>query len=141
MFRSAKQTLVIWLTVPLAIIGVGYGLMIMGQPFSFTALLAVLSLIGMQIKNGIVLVEEIKRLKEEEGHEWLASISQASISRLRPVTMAAITTILGVIPLLPDAFFAPMAVTIMFGLGFATILTLIVVPVLFALFYHVRYTR
>jgi multidrug efflux pump subunit AcrB len=141
MFRSAKQTLVIWLTVPLAIIGVGYGLMIMGQPFSFTALLAVLSLIGMQIKNGIVLVEEIKRLKEEEGHEWLESISQASISRLRPVTMAAITTILGVIPLLPDAFFAPMAVTIMFGLGFATILTLIVVPVLFALFYHVRYTR
>ena len=140
MFRSAKQTLVIWLTVPLAIIGVGYGLLIMGAPFSFTALLAVLSLIGMQIKNGIVLVEEIKRLQEEEGRDWLASISDAAVSRLRPVTMAAITTILGVLPLLSDVFFAPMAVTIMFGLGFASILTLIVVPVLFALFYGVKYT-
>jgi multidrug efflux pump subunit AcrB len=140
MFRSAKQTLVIWLTVPLAIIGVGYGLLIMGAPFSFTALLAVLSLIGMQIKNGIVLVEEIKRLQEEEGHDWLTSISNAAVSRLRPVTMAAITTILGVLPLLSDVFFAPMAVTIMFGLGFASILTLIVVPVLFALFYGVKYT-
>lgn len=140
MFRSAKQTLVIWLTVPLAIIGVGYGLLIMGAPFSFTALLAVLSLIGMQIKNGIVLVEEIKRLKEEEQQDWLTAISDASVSRLRPVTMAAITTILGVIPLLSDVFFAPMAVTIMFGLGFASILTLIVVPVLFALFYRVKYS-
>ncbi len=141
MFRSLKQTLVIWLTVPLAIIGVSYGLLIMDVPFSFTALLAMLSLIGMQIKNGIVLVEEVKRLNEEEGREWLVAISDASLSRLRPITMAAITTILGVIPLLSDVFFAPMAVTIMFGLGFATILTLIVVPVLFALFYRVKYTR
>lgn len=138
MFNSIKQTLVIWITVPLAIVGVAYGLWIAGAPFSFTALLAVLSLIGMQIKNGIVLVEEIKRLHEEENKEWLSAISEASVSRLRPVSMAAATTILGMIPLLSDVFFQPMAVTIMFGLGFATILTLVVVPVLFALFYGVK---
>lgn len=137
MFNSIRQTLVIWITVPLAIIGVAYGLLLTGSPFSFTALLAVLSLIGMQIKNGIVLVEEIKRLNEEEGQNWHDSISNAAISRLRPVSMAAITTILGMIPLLSDVFFQPMAVTIMFGLGFATVLTLFVVPVLFALFYRV----
>ncbi len=139
MFSSLKQTLVIWITVPLAIIGVAYGLLVSGAPFSFTALLAVLSLIGMQIKNGIVLVEEIKRMQEEEGYDWHRAISDAAVSRLRPVTMAALTTILGMIPLLADVFFRPMAVTIMAGLGFATILTLIVVPVLFALFYRIKY--
>ncbi len=138
MFNSVRQTLVIWITVPLAIVGVAYGLWLAGAAFSFTALLAVLSLIGMQIKNGIVLVEEIKRLHEEENKDWLVSISDAALSRLRPVSMAAATTILGMIPLLSDVFFQPMAVTIMAGLGFATILTLIVVPVLFALFYGVK---
>lgn len=102
------------------------------------ALLALLSLIGMQLKNGIVLVEEIKRLKEELDQAWLDAITKAAISRLRPVSMAAVTTILGMLPLLADVFFRPMAITIMFGLGFATLLTLIVVPVLFALFYRIR---
>ena len=138
MFNSIRQTVVIWITVPLAIVGVAYGLWLSDSPFSFTALLAVLSLIGMQIKNGIVLVEEIKRLNEEEEKSWIDAISEASISRLRPVSMAAMTTILGMIPLLSDVFFQPMAVTIMAGLGFATVLTLIVVPVLFALFYKVK---
>ncbi len=138
LFGSAKQTLVVWITVPLSIIGVTIGLLATDSPFSFMALLAVLSLIGMQLKNGIVLVEEIKRLREELEHSWHDAIVQAAISRLRPVSMAAVTTILGMLPLLSDVFFQPMAVTIMFGLGFATVLTLIVVPVLFALFYGVK---
>lgn len=138
LFTSGKQTLVVWITVPLSIIGVTVGLLATDSPFSFMALLAVLSLIGMQLKNGIVLVEEIKRLREELKFSWHDAISQAAISRLRPVSMAAITTILGMIPLLNDVFFQPMAVTIMFGLGFATILTLLVVPVLFALFYGIQ---
>lgn len=138
LFGSAKQTLVVWITVPLSIIGVTVGLLSTDSPFSFMALLALLSLIGMQLKNGIVLVEEIKRLREELKHSWHDSIVQAAISRLRPVSMAAVTTILGMLPLLSDVFFQPMAVTIMFGLGFATVLTLIVVPVLFALFYGVN---
>lgn len=137
LFGSAKQTLVVWITVPLSLIGVTIGLLVTDSPFSFMALLALLSLIGMQLKNGIVLVEEIKRLKEELDYHWYTAISEAAISRLRPVTMAALTTVLGMIPLLNDVFFQPMAVTIMFGLGFATVLTLIVVPVLFAVFYNV----
>ncbi len=135
LFRSAKQTLVVWITVPLSIIGVTVGLLLTDSPFSFMALLALLSLIGMQLKNGIVLVEEIKRLREEQSQPWLKAITEAAVSRLRPVSMAAVTTILGMLPLLGDVFFKPMAVTIMFGLGFATVLTLIVIPVLFALFY------
>ena len=71
MFNSVKRALVIWITVPLAIVGVAYGLWLAGAPFSFTALLAVLSLIGMQIKNGIVLVEEIIRQHDEENNDWL----------------------------------------------------------------------
>jgi len=138
LFKSARQALVVWITVPLSIIGVTLGLLSTDSPFSFMALLAVLSLIGMQLKNGIVLVEEIKRLQEELNQPWLQAITEAAISRLRPVTMAAITTILGMVPLLSDVFFQPMAVTIMFGLGFATLLTLIVIPVLFALFYRVK---
>lgn len=140
LFRSAKQTVVVWITVPLSLIGVTIGLLTTGAPFSFMALLALLSLIGMQLKNGIVLVEEIKRLQEELKQEWLDAITHAGISRLRPVSMAALTTILGMLPLLGDVFFEPMAVTIMFGLGFATLLTLIVVPVLFALFYRVKFS-
>jgi multidrug efflux pump subunit AcrB len=138
-YSPVKQALVVWITVPLSLIGVTVGLLTTGAPFSFMALLALLSLIGMQLKNGIVLVEEIKRLREEEGEDWLPAIVEAAVSRVRPVTMAALTTILGMLPLLADVFFQPMAVTIMFGLGFATVLTLFVVPVLFALFYGVRY--
>jgi len=141
LFNSIKQTMVIWLTVPLSIIGVTTGLLIFNQPFSFTALLGVLSLSGMVLKNGIVLVEEIKRLNEDQAYTMHDAITQAAVSRLRPVMMAAITTILGLIPLLSDVFFAPLAVTIMFGLGFATVLTLVVVPVLFALFYGINYHR
>ncbi len=141
LFNSVRQTLVVWLTVPLSIIGVTSGLLLMNQPFAFTALLGFLSLSGMLLKNGIVLVEEIKRLVEEEKDDMKDAILKASVSRLRPVTLAAITTVLGLIPLLTDAFFAPLAVTIMFGLGFATVLTLIVVPVLFSLFYGVKYKK
>ncbi|PLW76687.1 efflux RND transporter permease subunit [Cohaesibacter celericrescens] len=139
LFNSVRQTLVVWLTLPLAIIGVTSGLLLFNQPFSFTAMLGFLSLSGMLLKNGIVLIEEIKRLNEEEGVKMHDAITHAAVSRLRPVSMAAITTILGLIPLLTDVFFAPLAVTIMFGLAAATILTLIVVPVLFALFYRVSY--
>jgi multidrug efflux pump subunit AcrB len=95
----------------------------------------------MLLKNGIVLIEEIKRLNEEEGVNMHDAIAHAAVSRMRPVTMAAITTVLGLIPLLTDVFFAPLAVTIMFGLGFATVLTLIVLPVLFAIFYRISYHR
>ena len=89
------------------------------------------------MKNGIVLLDQIE-IEIHSGKDPYLAIVDASLSRVRPVCMAAITTILGMIPLLPDIFFKPMAVTIMFGLGFATILTLIVVPVLYRLFHKIN---
>lgn len=135
LFSSARKALVIWTTVPLSIIGVTLGLLVTQQAFSFMALLGILSLTGMLIKNGIVLLEQVNT-EEQSGKAAHQALVDASISRVRPVSMAAITTILGMIPLLFDEFFASMAVTIMFGLGFATLLTLIVVPVMYSLILH-----
>jgi len=138
LFKTLKQPLVIWSTVPMALIGVTIGLLITGTPFTFIALLGFIALIGMLIKNGIVLVDQIN-LEINEGKEIYSAIFDSAVSRVRPVSMAAITTILGMIPLLFDAFFSSMAITIMFGLGFATILTLIMVPVFYKQFYKVAY--
>jgi multidrug efflux pump subunit AcrB len=138
LFNSIKKTLIIWLTVPLSIIGVTAGLLMFNQPFGFMALLGLMSLAGMLIKNAIVLIDQID-LEMKSGKVPFQAIVDSGVSRLIPVSMAALTTILGMTPLLQDAFFISMAVTIMFGLGFATILTLIVVPVLYAIFYKVRY--
>ncbi|WP_264875293.1 efflux RND transporter permease subunit [Vibrio agarivorans] len=137
LFNSIKKPLVIWLTVPLSIIGVAIGLLATNMPFSFTALLGLLSLSGMILKNGIVLLDQINtELDSGKAPYW--AIYDSAISRVRPVSMAAITTILGLVPLVFDAFFGSMAITIMAGLGFATVLTLIVVPVLFAIFYKIK---
>jgi multidrug efflux pump subunit AcrB len=101
------------------------------------ALLGFLSLSGMLIKNAIVLIDETDGLIRS-GVNPYESIVQAGVSRARPVAMAALTTMLGMMPLFQDAFFIAMAVTIVFGLGFATVLTLIVVPVLYSIFFKIR---
>jgi multidrug efflux pump subunit AcrB len=134
LFNSLRQPLVIWLCVPLALIGVTVGLLSTGQPFGFMALLGFLSLMGMLIKNAIVLIDQIN-IEAAEGKELLTAIIDAGVCRLRPVAMAALTTALGMIPLLMDAFFASMAITIIGGLMFATVLTMIVVPVFYAILY------
>ncbi|EPA0529649.1 efflux RND transporter permease subunit [Vibrio alginolyticus] len=139
LFNSIKKPLVIWFTVPLAIIGVAFGLLTTNMPFSFTAFLGLLSLSGMILKNGIVLLDQIN-LELESGKDPYLAIVDSAISRVRPVSMAALTTILGMIPLVFDAFFGSMAITIMAGLGFATVLTLIVVPVMFAILFRVKPT-
>ncbi|KPZ73675.1 Cobalt-zinc-cadmium resistance protein CzcA [Pseudoalteromonas sp. P1-26] len=137
LFNSVKKPLVIWATVPLAIVGVSAGLLLMNAAFSFMALLGLLSLSGMLIKNGIVLVDQIN-LELDSGKDPYKAVFDSGVSRVRPVAMAAITTILGMIPLLFDVFFQSMAVTIMFGLGFATVLTLIVVPVLYTMLFKIK---
>ncbi|HCH1010365.1 TPA: multidrug efflux RND transporter permease subunit VmeV [Vibrio parahaemolyticus] len=139
LFNSIKKTLVIWFTVPLSIIGVAFGLLTTNMPFSFTAFLGLLSLSGMILKNGIVLLDQIN-LELESGKDPYLAIVDSAISRVRPVSMAALTTILGMIPLVFDAFFGSMAITIMAGLGFATVLTLIVVPVMFAILFRIKPT-
>ncbi|PVB63425.1 efflux RND transporter permease subunit [Labrenzia sp. 011] len=137
LFGSVRQPLIIWLMVPMCINGVALALLGTDTAFGFMSLLGFLSLSGMLIKNAIVLLEEIDLLIRE-GREKYDAIVDACVSRMRPVMLAAITTILGMAPLLSDAFFRGMAVTIMGGLAFATILTLIAAPVLYALFFRVR---
>ncbi len=135
LFNAVRQPIIIWLLVPMSVNGVVLGLLGTGLPFTFTALLGLLSLSGMLIKNGIVLVEEID-LVRKDGSPLEEAIVIACTSRLRPVILAAATTILGMVPLLTDAFFVSMAVTIMGGLAFASILTLIAAPVFYALFFR-----
>lgn len=132
-FNSIRSTLVICLTVPLGIIGVTAGLLLTRQPFGFMALLGAIALAGEQIKNSIVLVDEFKTQRFDLGKPIYDAIVDGSVSRLRPVMLVAVTTVLGMIPLIPDPFFSAMAVTIMFGLAFACFLTMIVVPTLYAI--------
>jgi len=136
LFNALRQPLIIWLLVPMSVNGVSLALLGTGVPFTFTALLGLLSLSGMLIKNGIVLVEEIDIVREEKPDQSLTdSIVEASTSRLRPVILAAATTILGMTPLIWDAFFQSMAITIMGGLAFASILTLVAAPVFYYAFF------
>jgi len=136
LFNALKQPIIIWLLVPMAVNGVSLALLGTGLPFTFTALLGLLSLSGMLIKNGIVLVEEIDLTRAADPTlDLKEAIVTASTSRLRPVFLAAATTILGMLPLLSDAFFQSMAATIMGGLAFASVLTLIAAPVLYFLFF------
>ena len=134
LFNALRQPLIVWLLVPMAVTGVVIGLLGTGLPFTFTALLGLLSLSGMLLKNGIVLVEEIDRVRRG-GAALKTAIVNASTSRLRPVVLAAVTTILGMTPLLTDAFFVSMAVTIMSGLAFASLLTLVAAPVLYCVLF------
>ncbi len=136
MFGQMRQPIVIWLTVPMTTCGVVLGLLATDLSFTFPSFLGFLSLSGMLIKNCIVLVDEIDKRFDEQGFT-LETLVEASVSRLRPVLLAAGTTIAGMSPLLGDAFFLEMAVCIMSGLAFATLITLLAVPV----FYRVALGR
>ena len=137
LFGKLRQPLIIWLTVPLAIVGITVGLLATNGAFDFMSLLGALSLIGLLIKNAIVLIEEIDQ-QIETGKEPYEALLDSSVSRMRPVVLAAATTILGLIPLLSDVFFVNMSVTIMAGLGFASVLTLTVVPTLYAVMFRIK---
>ncbi len=140
LFGKLRQPAIIWLTVPLATIGITFGLLVFDGAFDFMSLLGALALIGLLIKNAIVLIEEIDQ-QIAEGKAALGAILDAAVSRMRPVVLAAATTILGMIPLLADVFFVNMSLTIMGGLAFATVLTLVIVPVLYAMLFRVPYRR
>jgi multidrug efflux pump subunit AcrB len=137
LFNSLREPIIIFLCVPLSIIGVTVGLLLFGLPFGFLAILGILGLTGMLIKNAIVLLDQVN-LDLTAGKEPYIAVVDSSVSRLRPVTMAAGTTVLGMAPLISHPFFAVMAATIMSGLFAATALTLIVVPVLYCIFFRVK---
>jgi multidrug efflux pump subunit AcrB len=136
LFNSVRQPLAIFLIVPTAVIGLTIGLLATGQPFGFMALLGFLSLSGMLIKNAIVLMDEINS-NLALGKPPYTAVVEAGVSRMRPVVNTAGTTVLGMIPLLLDPFYASMAVAIMSGLTFGAMLTLIVVPVLYTILFRI----
>ena len=137
LFRDFKKPLIIFLCLPLAYIGMVMGIFVSGKPFSFVAVVGALGLIGMMIKNGVVLIDEITA-QIKTGVEPVEALLSASSSRLRPVMMASGTTILGMIPLISDAMFGPMAVAIMGGLLVGTSITLMIIPVFYALFFNIK---
>jgi multidrug efflux pump subunit AcrB len=136
LFNAFPPPVVILLTVPFAMIGITSGLLAFRAPFGFMALLGAMSLMGMMIKNAIVLLDEVN-VNLALGKGRYEAVVEAAQSRLRPVVLAAATTVLGVIPLLQDVFWIGMAITIMAGLAFGTVLTMIVVPVLYCILYKV----
>ncbi|MEM7016117.1 MAG: efflux RND transporter permease subunit [Pseudomonadota bacterium] len=137
LFGALRQPVVIWLTVPLALIGVVAGLLVTGTPMEFMGILGLLSLSGLLIKNAIVLVDQIDT-EINDGKPRHDAVIDSAASRVRPVMMGTLTTVLGVIPLFFDAFFQSMAVVLVFGLSFATILTLMIVPALYAIFFNIK---
>ena len=136
LFNALRPSIIIICTIPFALIGITAGLLAFDVPFGFMALLGAMSLAGMMIKNAIVLLDQIN-LELAAGESSYEAVMNAAMSRLRPVVLAAATTVLGVIPLLQDVFWVAMAVTIMAGLTFGTVLTMILVPVFYAIFYKV----
>lgn len=137
LFRSYRKPVMIILMVPLVFIGVTFGLVVTGKSLDFFALLGILGLVGMNIKNAIVLVDQIG-IETDAGLSPFQAVIQATKSRIIPVVMASGTTILGMLPLLPDAMFGGMAATIMGGLLVATLLTIFVLPVTYAAFFKIK---
>ncbi len=137
LFNGFRQTIIIFLSLPLILIGVVGGLWLANMDVSFLAIVGILSLVGMLAKNSIVLLDQVSA-DFEAGRDKYTAIVEDGVSRLRPVAMSAITTVLGMVPLIWDVMFGPMAVTIMAGLTVSTILTLLVIPVLTAVAYNVK---
>ncbi|NOR19511.1 MAG: AcrB/AcrD/AcrF family protein, partial [Xanthomonadales bacterium] len=136
LFNSLRPPLIMFLTIPFAVIGIIAVLAITQTPFGFMALLGAMSLVGMMIKNAIVLLDEVN-LNIDTGMSPYDATVMAAVSRLRPVVLAALTTVLGVMPLLQDAFWTSMAMTIMAVLTLGTILTMVVVPLFYVIIYRV----
>jgi len=136
-FNAYRPLLIILCTIPFALIGITLGLLALQTPFGFMALLGAMSLAGMMNKNIVVLLDAAEE-NLKSGMDRYKAILEASVTRVRPVLLAAGTTVLGVIPLVFDNFWTAMAVTIMAGLTFGSVLTLIVVPVFYAILYRVK---
>ena len=140
LFGDYRKPTVIVCGIPLIAVGVVGAMLLTGQTFTFCAIVGVLGLVGMMMKNSIVLMDEIGE-RMATADDPVEALLASSESRMRPVMMASLTTILGMIPLLSDAMFGSMAATIMGGLLFSTFATLLFVPVLYALFFKIRVNR
>ncbi len=140
LFKDYRKPIIILLSVPLILVGVVFGILLSGKTFGFVAIIGVLGLIGMMVKNGIILIDEITlQLQNTDNPE--EALINSSMSRLRPVMMAALTTILGMIPLLSDDLFGSLAVTIMSGLLIGSVITLVFIPILYTIFFRIKLTK
>lgn len=137
LFKDYRKPIIILLCIPLILIGVVFGMLLSGKEFGFVAIVGILGLIGMMIKNGVVLMEEIGE-QLSTGKNPMEALLDSSSSRFRPVMMASVTTILGMIPLLSDALFGSLAVTIMGGLLVGTLIILLFIPILYAIFFGIK---
>lgn len=137
LFKDLKRPLIIIFCLPLVAIGIVFGMLLAGMSFGFVAIVGCLGIIGMMIKNGIILIDEIDRELKADREPYEALV-ESTLSRLRPVMMASLTTVLGMIPLLQDPLFGSLAVTIMGGLTMGTLITLVFLPVLYALFFKIK---
>jgi multidrug efflux pump len=142
-FNSIRRPVIILMTIPLGLVGVTFGLLIVDSTFGFFTILGLISLSGIIINNAIVLLDRIAIEITDYGRSEAEAIMHATQQRLRPILLTTATTVLGMTPLLwgGTAMFKPMAITIIFGLAFATALTLLVVPVLYALLFRVSFTN
>lgn len=131
LFNSWRKVILILICFPFVICGIVVALLISDNPFTFMAIVGMMGLIGMMVKNSIVLVDEIGRLQAEEGYHPYNAVIEATVSRVRPVLMASVTTIVGMIPLVSDPMYGSMAITIMGGLAAGTIITLLLLPLFY----------
>ncbi|HHU57867.1 MAG TPA: efflux RND transporter permease subunit, partial [Bacteroidales bacterium] len=137
LFNDYRRPLIVLLCLPMSIIGIVPGLLLTGQPFSFVAIIGVLGLAGMLIKNAIVLLDEIQ-IQLGDCTTRYEGLLTATILRVRPVIMASLTTILGMLPLITDPMYGSMAVAIIGGLIVGTLITLVFIPILYSVFYGIR---
>ena len=138
LFNSWRKVLLILLCFPFVFCGITPSLLLTGQPLTFMAIIGMMGLIGMMVKNAIVLVDEINRLQTEEHQSPYTAVIEATVSRVRPVLMASLTTIVGMIPLVGDPMYGSMALTIMGGLTVGTIITLVLLPLFYAAMFRIR---
>lgn len=138
LFNSWRKVILILLCFPFVFCGITPALLLTDQPLTFMAIIGIMGLIGMMVKNAIVLVDEINRLQTEEKVNPYNAIIEATVSRVRPVLMASLTTIVGMIPLIPDPMYGSLALTIMGGLTMGTIITLVLLPLFYATLFHIR---
>lgn len=141
LFNSWRKVILILLCFPFVFCGITPSLLLTGQPMTFMAIIGMLGLIGMMVKNAIVLVDEINRLQTEEHMHPYKAVIEATVSRVRPVLMASLTTIVGMIPLVTDPMYASMAITIMGGLTVGTIITLILLPLFYTAMFRIGRPR
>lgn len=141
LFNSWRKVILILICFPFVFCGIVPSLLATGQPMTFMAIIGMMGLIGMMVKNAIVLVDEIGRLQKEEHLSPYKAVIEATVSRVRPVLMASLTTIVGMIPLLSDPMYSSMSITIMGGLAVGTLITLILLPIFYMVLFRIQKTE